>query len=32
MPRLEAAGVRRVFPPATPLGDIVAWVKANVAR
>ena len=32
VPRLEAAGVRRVFPPATPLAEIVAWVKDNVAR
>jgi methylmalonyl-CoA mutase, C-terminal domain len=30
--RLEAAGVRRVFPPATPLAEIVAWVRENVAR
>ena len=30
MPRLEAAGVRRVFPPATPLPTIVEWVRANV--
>jgi methylmalonyl-CoA mutase C-terminal domain/subunit len=29
--RLEAAGVRRVFPPATPLAAIVDWVRANVA-
>ena len=30
VPRLEAAGVRRVFPPATPLVAIVDWVRANV--
>jgi methylmalonyl-CoA mutase C-terminal domain/subunit len=28
--RLEAAGVRRVFPPATPLATIVDWVRENV--
>ena len=32
MARLEAAGVRRVFPPATPLDVIVAWVRDNVRR
>jgi methylmalonyl-CoA mutase C-terminal domain/subunit len=30
VPRLEAAGVRRVFPPATPLVAIVDWVRDNV--
>jgi methylmalonyl-CoA mutase, C-terminal domain len=30
VPRLEAAGVRKVFPPATPLAAIVEWVRANV--
>lgn len=30
VPRLEAAGVRQVFPPATPLAAIVDWVRANV--
>ncbi len=28
--RLEAAGVRKVFKPGTPLGEIVEWVEANV--
>ena len=30
VPRLEAAGVRKVFPPATPLPTIVEWVRENV--
>ncbi|HEX9621358.1 MAG TPA: cobalamin B12-binding domain-containing protein [Polyangiaceae bacterium] len=30
VPRLEAAGVRRVFQPGTPLSEIVAWVRDNV--
>jgi methylmalonyl-CoA mutase C-terminal domain/subunit len=30
LPRLEAAGVRKVFRPATPLAEIVAWVRDNV--
>ncbi len=30
MPGLEAVGVRKVFPPATPLGTIVDWVRQNV--
>ena len=29
-PRLEAAGVKKVFKPGTPLRDIVAWVRENV--
>jgi methylmalonyl-CoA mutase C-terminal domain/subunit len=29
-PRLEAAGVRKVFPPATPLAAIVDWVREHV--
>src|SRR5258706_11999596 len=29
-PKLEAVGVRRVFKPGTPLGEIVEWVEANV--
>ncbi|MBI4955793.1 MAG: cobalamin B12-binding domain-containing protein [Myxococcales bacterium] len=28
--RLEAAGVKGIFTPGTPLSQIVAWVKANV--
>ncbi len=28
--RLEAAGVRKIFKPATPLADIVAWVRENL--
>jgi methylmalonyl-CoA mutase C-terminal domain/subunit len=28
--RLEAAGVRRVFQPGTPLSEIVEWVRSNV--
>ena len=30
VPRLEALGVRKVFPPATPLDEIVDWVRKNV--
>lgn len=30
MPRLEAAGVKKVFKPGTPLGEIVEWVDQNV--
>lgn len=30
LPALEAAGVRKVFKPGTPLGDITDWVRANV--
>jgi methylmalonyl-CoA mutase C-terminal domain/subunit len=30
LPRLEAAGVKRVFKPGTTLADIVTWVDANV--
>jgi methylmalonyl-CoA mutase C-terminal domain/subunit len=30
LPRLEAAGVRRVFQPGTPLETIVTWVRENV--
>ena len=29
-PRLEAAGVTKVFKPGTPLRDIVEWVRDNV--
>ncbi|MBI5516814.1 MAG: cobalamin B12-binding domain-containing protein [Deltaproteobacteria bacterium] len=29
-PRLEAAGVARVFTPGTALGDIVRWVQEHV--
>jgi methylmalonyl-CoA mutase C-terminal domain/subunit len=28
---LKAAGVKCVFTPGTPLADIIAWVKTNVA-
>jgi methylmalonyl-CoA mutase, C-terminal domain len=28
--RLEAAGVRKVFPPGTPLVAIIEWVEQNV--
>ncbi len=27
---LEAAGVKKVFKPGTPLADIVEWVRGNV--
>ena len=30
LPALEAAGVRKVFKPGTPLGDITDWVRENV--
>jgi methylmalonyl-CoA mutase C-terminal domain/subunit len=30
LPHLEAAGVRRVFQPGTPLETIVSWVRENV--
>lgn len=30
IPGLEAAGVRRVFQPGTPLAEIVAWVRDHV--
>lgn len=28
--RLEAAGVKKVFTPGTPLGEIIEWVKTHV--
>lgn len=31
VPRLEAAGVRKVFPPGTPLSAIIEWVEQNVS-
>jgi methylmalonyl-CoA mutase C-terminal domain/subunit len=30
LPRLETAGVKKVFKPGTPLADIVEWVEQNV--
>ncbi len=30
IPRLQEAGVARVFLPGTPLGDIVEWVREHV--
>jgi len=30
LPRLEAAGVQKVFKPGTPLAEIVDWVNQNV--
>src|SRR5262252_2463645 len=30
LPRLEAAGVRKVFKPGAPLEEIVRWVGENV--
>ena len=30
IPRLQEAGVARVFTPGTPMRDIVEWVHANV--
>ena len=30
LPKLEAVGVKRVFKPGTPLGEIVEWVETNV--
>jgi methylmalonyl-CoA mutase C-terminal domain/subunit len=32
LPRLLAAGVKRVFKPGTPLDEIVEWVRGNVRR
>lgn len=32
LPRLHAAGVKKVFKPGTPLDEIVAWVRSNVRR
>jgi methylmalonyl-CoA mutase C-terminal domain/subunit len=31
VPRLESAGVTKVFRPGTALAEIVDWVKSNVA-
>ncbi len=31
LPRLEAAGVKKVFKPGTTLAEIVDWVRTNVA-
>ncbi len=31
MPRLEAAGVKKVFKPGTTLAEIVDWVRQNVS-
>jgi methylmalonyl-CoA mutase C-terminal domain/subunit len=28
--RLQAAGVKRVFTPGTPLNEIIEWVRSNV--
>ncbi|MBM4363432.1 MAG: cobalamin B12-binding domain-containing protein [Deltaproteobacteria bacterium] len=30
LPTLEAAGVRRVFAPGTPLDEIVGWVRSSL--
>lgn len=30
--RLQAAGVKQVFKPGTPLEDIIGWVRHNVRR
>ena len=30
IPRLKEVGVKEVFPPGTPLDDIVAWTRENV--
>jgi methylmalonyl-CoA mutase C-terminal domain/subunit len=30
LPRLEAAGVKKVFKPGAPLDEIVNWVRDNV--
>jgi methylmalonyl-CoA mutase, C-terminal domain len=30
VPRLEAAGVRKVFKPGTTLAEIVDWIRKNV--
>jgi methylmalonyl-CoA mutase C-terminal domain/subunit len=30
VPRLTAAGVKKVFKPGTPLAEIVSWVRENV--
>ena len=31
IPRLEEAGVERIFTPGAPTGDIVAWLRDRVA-
>ena len=31
IPELEAMGVAKIFTPGSPIEDIVAWVKQNVA-
>ncbi len=30
IPKLKSAGVREVFPPGTPLEDIIRWAEANI--
>jgi methylmalonyl-CoA mutase C-terminal domain/subunit len=30
LPRLELAGVRKIFRPGAPLSDIVEWINGNV--
>ena len=32
LPTLEAAGVRKVFTPGTPLGEIVSYIQSSVAE
>lgn len=32
IPKLIAAGIKGVFTPGTSLGDIVEWIKGNVAK
>jgi methylmalonyl-CoA mutase C-terminal domain/subunit len=32
VPRLQKAGIKRVFLPGTPLKEIIDWTKKNVAR
>lgn len=31
IPKLEEAGVERIFTPGTPTGDIVAWLRDRMA-
>lgn len=31
IPKLEAAGVERIFTPGSPTGDIVAWLRDRMA-
>jgi methylmalonyl-CoA mutase, C-terminal domain len=32
IPKLEEAGIKKVFTPGAPTGEIVEWVQENVSR